>query len=210
MKEWHQVVSSISPSVVKIETPDGHGTGFLCAYNADKTLVGIATAHHVVGHADKWQQPIRIHNLTKDTTIFLQEADRVIIPDSLKDSAVIIIFSEARIKALDLPEEPIGFIAPGKHSITGVEVGWLGYPSIDRIFCPFFALQRVASGQYAYPIMASLAMASGKTGLGGIKRRRTASNHWFVTADSPSESERRFRGFRLLKSYSLPESHNHA
>jgi hypothetical protein len=49
---WDQIVKKVTPHIVKIETPDGHGTGFLSLYNHDKTWCGIATAAHVVSHAD--------------------------------------------------------------------------------------------------------------------------------------------------------------
>ena len=34
---WDQVVKKVSSHVVKIETPSGHGTGFLFMYNDAKT-----------------------------------------------------------------------------------------------------------------------------------------------------------------------------
>jgi hypothetical protein len=51
---WDQIVSKITPHIVKIETQTGYGTGFLFLYNEDQTLCGIATALHIVGHADDW------------------------------------------------------------------------------------------------------------------------------------------------------------
>ena len=53
---WNTIVEKVAPYVVKIETPTGHGTGFLCLYNEEKTFFGIATAAHVVSYADEWQQ----------------------------------------------------------------------------------------------------------------------------------------------------------
>jgi hypothetical protein len=138
MKEWYELVDLLSNCVVKIETPQGHGTGFLCAYNEAKTLVGIATAYHVVEHADQWQLPIRIHNITVGTKVLLKEADRVIFPEPNKDSAVIVIFSQDIISTLKLPKEPIGFISAGKHLKVGVEVAWLGYPGICHDTLCFF------------------------------------------------------------------------
>jgi len=129
MQQWHQSIGAVEPSILKIETPQGHGTGFLCAYNEDKTWTAIATAHHVVMEADKWQLPIRIHNIASGKTLLLHEADRVILIDALKDSAVILI-TEAKAKSLNLPEEPVGFISSGQRLKVGVEIGWLGYPGI--------------------------------------------------------------------------------
>jgi S1-C subfamily serine protease len=138
MKEWYQLIDVIVPSIVKIETPSGYGTGFLCARN-EIGMTAIATAHHVVADADKWQQPIRIHNMTKGETIILQESDRVIIPDPRTDSAAIIIVKHATAAQLQLPEAPIDLITVGRHMRVGVEVAWLGYPAIDPDTLCFFA-----------------------------------------------------------------------
>jgi hypothetical protein len=138
MKQWFELVDLIAPPIVKIESPRGHGTGFLCGYNADRTLAAIATARHVVEEADKWQQPIRIHNVAAGKTILLQEPDRVIIPDPLKDSAIIAIFTP-QMQTLQLPDQPIQFIESGKHLRVGVEVAWLGYPGFGPDTLCFFS-----------------------------------------------------------------------
>ena len=49
---WDQIVNKTRPHIVKIETQTGSGTGFLSLYNEDKTFCGVATALHVVSHAD--------------------------------------------------------------------------------------------------------------------------------------------------------------
>ena len=135
-------MDQLAPSVVKIETPTGSGTGFLCAYNAARTLTAIATAHHVVEEADKWQQPIRIHVGTN--TILLQEPDRVIFSDKDKvtDSSVIMA-SPAALSALQLPKNPVPLGPSGRHLKVGVEVGWLGYPGIGPQTLCFFAARSV-------------------------------------------------------------------
>lgn len=46
--ELDAIVERVTSVVVKIETPSGHGTGFLCLYNEPRTFCGIATAYHVV------------------------------------------------------------------------------------------------------------------------------------------------------------------
>ncbi len=68
--KWESIVEKISPYIVKIETQDGHGTGFLYLYNEDKSWCGIATALHVVDYADEWQLPIRI--LNNNSSAFLK------------------------------------------------------------------------------------------------------------------------------------------
>jgi len=132
---WNEVVERVAPSIVKIETPQGHGTGFLCFYNESKNLCGIATAHHVVEHADDWQEPIRIMQLATNTTEFLKEADRVIWMEPSKDSAVILM----SVGKLKFPEHPIPLLPIERRLPIGVEVAWLGYPAIAQYTLCFFS-----------------------------------------------------------------------
>ena len=132
---WNELVEKVAPSIVKIETPSGHGTGFLCFYNETKTMLGIATAHHVVSHAEQWQQPIRISHYHTQTTIFLKESDRIIWSDENKDSAIILVFSGN----LQLPENPIPLLPTDNRLPIGVEVGWLGYPAMAAYTLCFFS-----------------------------------------------------------------------
>ncbi len=133
--KWHQIVKIIAPYIVKIETPRGHGTGFLCLYNEAKTLCGIATAHHVVEYADDWQQPIRIRHHESDKTVLLKEHERVVFGDRATDSAVILFGSNV----LDLPEDLIPLLPSDKFLKVGVEVGWLGFPAIEPHTLCFFS-----------------------------------------------------------------------
>lgn len=131
---WDQVVKKVSPHVIKIETPYGHGTGFLLLYNDSKTWCGIATAEHVVSYADDWKQPIKIHSFTEES-IFLQPENRVIYRDWTKDSAVILFFKGD----FQLPELPIALLPMGQLLDIGSEVGWLGFPSIAPQTLCFFS-----------------------------------------------------------------------
>jgi hypothetical protein len=132
---WNEVVEKVAPSIVKIETPRGHGTGFLCFYNEPRNFCGIATAHHVVEHADEWQEPIRIIHQPSKSVRFLQESDRVIWVDRSKDSAVIVT-SPAELK---LPENAIPLLPVERRLPIGVEVGWLGYPAMAEYTLCFFS-----------------------------------------------------------------------
>ncbi len=132
---WDSIVEAVTPVVVKIETPSGHGTGFLCLYNEPRTFCGIATAYHVVKHAEQWQEPIRITNYATGTSQFLRETDRVIFSEQEKDSAVVLI----RTGDLKFPEEPIQLLPTDQRLSLGMEVGWLGYPAMASATLCFFA-----------------------------------------------------------------------
>lgn len=133
--EWNNIVSYLTPYIVKVETQDGHGTGFMCMHNPLKTFVGIATARHVVEQADEWQQPVRITHFPTKNSAFLAQPDRVIFSDPDTDSAVILV----PIDKLDLPKEPIGLLPTANVLDIGTEVGWLGYPGIAAHTLCFFS-----------------------------------------------------------------------
>lgn len=131
---WNPIVGKVMPYVMKIETPSGHGTGFLCLYNQDKSLFGIATARHVVSHADEWKQPIKLKHYPSSTMVFLRESDRAILPDPDTDSAVILVHPGE----LKLPEDSIPLLPTTVNLAIGTEVGWLGFPALaDSTLCFF-------------------------------------------------------------------------
>jgi hypothetical protein len=132
---WNAIVEKITPYIVKIETPNGHGTGFLCLYNQDKTLFGIATAHHVVSHALEWKQPIRLRHYPSSSEVFLTETERGILFDSDSDSAVIL----AGPGDLKIPEDSIPLLPNAVPLAIGTEVGWLGYPAMASSTLCFFS-----------------------------------------------------------------------
>src|SRR5262249_41156173 len=132
---WNEVVERVAPCIVKIETPMGHVTAFLCLHNDKRSLCGIATAHHVVEYADQWKQPIRISHYASGTTTFLNEEDRVVWFDQNKDSAVMLIATGE----LQFPEYPIPLLPTERRLPVGVEVGWLGYPAIATWTLCFFS-----------------------------------------------------------------------
>lgn len=132
---WDLAVKEVAPHIVRIETPDGWGTGFLAFWNHNSTWCGIATAGHVVQQADEWQKPIRIVHTGSVAPRFLQAADRVIFVDPVTDSAVLVFFKGE----LQLPEIPITLLPMGEPCGIGVDVGWLGYPNIDRTALCFFS-----------------------------------------------------------------------
>lgn len=132
---WEPIVKKVSPHVVKIETPSGHGTGFLFLYNDDKSWCGIATAAHVLYHADKWKQPIQIFHPESNKTLFLKEEERVILIDLNIDSAVV-LFEKGD---LPLPLDLIPLFPTIDNLGIGFEIGWLGFPAIESFTLCFFS-----------------------------------------------------------------------
>lgn len=157
---WNAIVDKIAPYVVKIETPSGHGTGFLCLYNHDKSMLGIATARHVVDYADDWQQPIRIHHFPSSTTRFLKESDRAILSDSDSDSAVIL----TSLGDLKLPDETIPLLPITTPLVIGTEVGWLGYPGIAPQTLCFFSGNVSARQDYRHAYLIDGVAINGVSG----------------------------------------------
>jgi Trypsin-like peptidase domain len=134
MSEWDSVIQKARPHLVKIATPSGFGTGFLCMFSTSG-LCGIATAHHVVSDAEEWQQPIRVHSHDFASNVFLKESDRVIFSDPNTDSAVV-LFAPQDLK---FPETTIPLRPIDSPLSLGAEVGWLGYPHLEATTLCFFS-----------------------------------------------------------------------
>ncbi|MCG8345987.1 MAG: serine protease [Chlorobiales bacterium] len=132
---WDQIVTKITPYIVKIETQSGYGTGFLFLYNESKTWCGVATAMHVVDHAEEWQQPIRIRHKQTDNAVFLKESERVIFKDWKTDSAVVLF----PVGDLPLPQDLIPLLPSDSIIPIGVEVGWVGFPAVAPFDLCFFS-----------------------------------------------------------------------
>jgi hypothetical protein len=134
---WHKAYKKIAPYVLKVETPEGSGTGFFFAFNNDRTLVAVATALHVVEHAHDWQQPIKLTQVHSRKQLFLPVSHRVVLPDYQRDSAAIIL-GAANTAPLTLPSEALPLLASDKFKKVGVELGWVGYPALAPSDLCFF------------------------------------------------------------------------
>jgi hypothetical protein len=132
---WDDIVKKVSPHIVRIETQSGHGSGFLFLYNDNKTWCGVATALHVLYHADKWKQPIQIYHSDSNKTLFLKENKRVITTDWDTDSAVLLF----EIGDFPLPQNLIPLLPSSNPLSIGLEVGWLGFPAIESFTLCFFS-----------------------------------------------------------------------
>ena len=132
--DWEKAAQSVIPYIFKIETPQTMGTGFLCLYNKAKTILGIATAHHVIDYAMKWKQPIKLFHHETNKSLFLKELEYLIFSDWETDSAVI-LFKKPKFK---LPTKLIELLPLGSPLVFGGEVGWLGFPTIEPFTLCFF------------------------------------------------------------------------
>jgi len=128
MREWRVLYEKILPYVVRIETPEGFGTGFLFAFNRNKRMVGFATAAHVIQHADSWKLPIKITHHVSGQELFLNRNDRVVELDVDRDSASILTANPGDY----LPQEPLQMMSAEHFKPIGTEVAWVGYPVIAR------------------------------------------------------------------------------
>lgn len=132
---WHEAFALIEPYVVKITTPSASGTGFLVALSPNKQLIGIATAAHVIDYPHYWEQPIRIQHHSSGKTVFLSHADRVINANGENDTGSIVL----RRGDLPVPETPLTTISENNRLKVGVDVGWVGFPSIAPANLCFFS-----------------------------------------------------------------------
>lgn len=133
--EWHDAIDAIKPHVMKIETPDGSGTGFLISLTADRGLCGIATAAHVVSHANRWEEPIHIKHDESGYTLVVRASDRAIFIDEARDTAAIVCARQD----MPLPEAALPLIPEGRLLRVGNEIGWVGFPAISPSNLCFFS-----------------------------------------------------------------------
>src|SRR5881409_2815804 len=131
---WQDAIDWIRPHVFKISTPGGFGTGFLISHSKDRQLCGIATAAHVIAHANYWEQPIRLEHHTSGNLAIVRQPERAVCADPARDTAVILCASGA----FQLPEQSVPLIGEDRYLRLGNEVGWVGFPAIsDRHLCFF-------------------------------------------------------------------------
>ncbi len=131
---WHITYDAIAPHVFRIETPQGSGTGFLFAYNKNKSIAAIATALHVIDQAHLWRQPMRLIQHSTGAEVFLNYGDRGVIIDSLRDSAAIAI----KTNLFTLPDKTLPLMDKNKFKKVGVPLGWVGYPAVAPSELCFF------------------------------------------------------------------------
>jgi len=131
---WVEAAEIIYPHVAKLEMPDSAGSGFYIATRTvkkEKRAV-IATAAHVIEHAFKWAEPIRLTG-HKSSTMLMPGQYEMQSSDGL-DLAII----EVPWEAVDFPAQPLPTANPKDVLPTGSPIAWCGFPNIvEGINCLF-------------------------------------------------------------------------
>jgi len=131
---WAEAIDKVSPYVFKIRTPQGHGSGYLMT-TRKSGLCGLATAWHVVDHADEWDLPIKVQHHSSGKEITLNSSDRAIYRRKDRDVALI-IFRPGEFDKL--PAEDLTLVPRGKYLRQGLSIGWLGFPVVASHLLCFF------------------------------------------------------------------------
>ena len=130
MSDWDEIVRLVATQVVKIETHEGWGTGFI-AFGADNWVRTVATANHVIENA--YGKPITLIS-DQQTFTFGQPGKNDILTmqiDNL-DAATLVLIHR------DLPMPKVPLLERGETPLAvGMEIGWLGFPRIADGLCFF-------------------------------------------------------------------------
>jgi hypothetical protein len=130
---WAKDFEAVRPYIVRLETPQGFGTGFLFAYNSNKDFAAIATAAHVVEYADDWKLPVKVRHHESGREVFLVDDGRLVELDRRRDSASIVMPNPGFF-----PDQVLPMIDSTKFHRVGRDVAWAGYPAIaDPHLCLF-------------------------------------------------------------------------
>lgn len=132
---WAKALEHIRKYAFKIATPGGAGTGFMLTTPNSQGICGIATALHVVDHANQWEQPIRLKHTETGKSIVLHSAERSVFCNPSQDLAVITLENAV----FDLPAEDPTLFPEGKHIKPGIQIGWAGYPAVAPNQFSFFS-----------------------------------------------------------------------
>ena len=121
--EWWRHIGTVTPHVVKISTPGGHGTGFLVHRNDERQHFTIATAAHVIRDAHAWEQTITICGGGAELRLRPTPEDRAIGLHPERDSAYIISRRFPPEFQQTLPEAPLPVLEAENSSILGLRSG---------------------------------------------------------------------------------------
>jgi hypothetical protein len=132
---WRAGIELLRPYVVKVSTPQGSGTGWLVSRSLTSQLCAIATAAHVIDHAHYWEEPVRLLHVASGKSVVLRHDERAVLIDDSLDSGAIVFYGPD----LPLPETVLPLLEKEKYLMPGIEIGWLGFPAIERAGLCFFS-----------------------------------------------------------------------
>lgn len=118
---------------MRIATPRANGTGFLFFNSRRGGFAAVATAGHVISAAHVWEEPIRLQHHASGASILTRAADRAVLLNTENDVAAIL----CNLGELPLPDAPLPLTQRDVLVKVGVEIGWLGFPSISTDLCFF-------------------------------------------------------------------------
>lgn len=133
--KWVNSISRVNLFVFKISTPYGSGTGVQLSYSRSQNTCAIATAYHVIQHADEWEESIRITQYPSGKSIVLKAEARAVVPYPEQDLALI-IFNVGSELDINTPSPKL--VPAGKWLKQGIEIAWLGFPSVSPNSVCFF------------------------------------------------------------------------
>ena len=132
MTDWSECIAQVVPQIVRIQTADRSGTGFIL-YGTGGGSRFIITARHVIESFPGDHRPFFVaHGNTvfrygmpgSEDALFMRFSER---PGT--DSSVFAVINKR------LPKPGVHLVSAAERTqITeGVEVGWLGFPSLDHL-----------------------------------------------------------------------------
>ncbi|MBP1641673.1 MAG: hypothetical protein H6Q03_342 [Acidobacteria bacterium] len=132
---WQEAVEAVRPYVVRLSTPEHAGSAFLFAVAAEGGICGFATAAHALAHASAWEQPVRIEHAASGFERLLRPTERSIVIDEETDTAALVFLRDD----FPLPDTLLPMTPEHVAYRVGVEVGWVGFPSVARDRLCFFS-----------------------------------------------------------------------
>lgn len=132
---WAPALAQVKEHVVLIETPSGHGTGFLMSGGCPEGCVAIATALHVVDRSIQWQELMRVTHAASGRQVLLEHNKLVTCYKNPPMDLALAVYVN---QDLPRPEGQLRMLAAEIRLLEGVQIGWCGFPSIvPRTLCFF-------------------------------------------------------------------------
>lgn len=138
--QWHVLFEEIKKYIFRIETPSFYGTGFFVAKTLKGNIpfVNIATAYHIIKHANEWLESIKLTYFNTGKSILLNphNQENIYNIDFNNDNDLAIINYNALL--LEINEKPPSLPPPASYIFPGFEIGWCGFPVLSPDKLCFF------------------------------------------------------------------------